>query len=134
MANRLTMAKIQAILSLHEQGWRNRQIARELDVDRASVAKHVRAALCDPTPAKAPIGSGETNQRAAGPREGPASAEQSGDKGAIDTGPSFPSSDVPPSDSKPAKAPIGSGPKSATASRSKSAKASLGLRRQLLFP
>jgi hypothetical protein len=33
MANRLTMARIQAILSLHERGWRKRRIARELSPD-----------------------------------------------------------------------------------------------------
>ena len=30
MANLLTMADIQAILGLHERGWRQRRIAREL--------------------------------------------------------------------------------------------------------
>jgi transposase len=136
MANRLTMAKIQAILSLHEQGWRNRQIARELDVDRASVAKYVRAAGYDPKPAKAPIGSAETDEQAAGLRQGPPSAELSKDEGVIgtspspvETGPSFPSSYVPPSNSKPAKAPIGSGSKSATGSGSKPVEAPIGLDR-----
>ena len=57
MANRLTVAEIQAIQNLHEREWRNRQIARELDVDRETVAKYVRAASCVPKPAKAPIGS-----------------------------------------------------------------------------
>jgi transposase len=131
MANRLTMAKIQVILSLHEQGWPNRQIARELDVDRASVAKYVRAAGYDPKPAKAPIGSGETDERAAESREGPASAEVSGEKGEIGTSPSSPLSDVPPDNSKPAKAPIGSGPKPATGSESKPAKAPIGSARIL---
>ncbi|MFH1266457.1 MAG: IS21 family transposase [Planctomycetota bacterium] len=131
MANRLTMAKIQAILSLHEQGWPNRQIARELDVGRASVAKYVRAAGYDPKPAKAPIGSGETDERAAESREGPASAEASGEKGEIGTSPSSPLSDVPPDNSKPAKAPIGSGPKPATGSESKPAEAPIGSARIL---
>ena len=44
MANRLTMAKIQAILSLHQQNWQIRRIARELDVDRETVTKYVRVA------------------------------------------------------------------------------------------
>jgi IS30 family transposase len=46
MANRLTMAKIQAIRGLHEQDWRNREIARELNIDRETVAKYVRPGGC----------------------------------------------------------------------------------------
>jgi orotate phosphoribosyltransferase-like protein len=57
MANQLKMAKIQAILGLHERGWRNRRIARELRVDRETVAKYVRAEACAPKPANAPLGS-----------------------------------------------------------------------------
>ena len=57
MANLLTMADIQAILGLHERGWRQRRIARELEVDRETVAKYIRASGCVPKPAKAPIGS-----------------------------------------------------------------------------
>ena len=57
MANQLTMADIQAILTLHQRGWRNRRIARELNVDRETVAKYIRASTCVPKPAKAPIGS-----------------------------------------------------------------------------
>ncbi len=34
MANLLTMADIQAVLKLHEQGWRQRRIARELHVEQ----------------------------------------------------------------------------------------------------
>ena len=51
------MADIQAILKLHEQGWRQRRIARELDVDRETVAKYIRASGCAPKPANAPLGS-----------------------------------------------------------------------------
>jgi transposase len=57
MANRLRMAKIQAIKALHARGWRNRRIARELGVDRETVAKYVRAEGCVSKPAKAPLGS-----------------------------------------------------------------------------
>src|SRR3990172_1641636 len=57
MANQLKMAKIQAIRALHEQRWSQRQIAGELDVERETVAKYVRAGACIPKPAKAPIGS-----------------------------------------------------------------------------
>src|SRR3972149_3232198 len=57
MANQLKMAKIEAIGALHERRWSQRQIAGELDVDRETVAKYVRAGACIPKPAKAPIGS-----------------------------------------------------------------------------
>ena len=66
MANLLTVADTQAILKLHAQGWPQRRIARELDVDRETVAKHIRASSCRPKPAKAPLGSdgvGETITR-----------------------------------------------------------------------
>src|SRR3972149_11769519 len=57
MANQLKMAKIQAIRALHEQRWSQRRIAGELDVERETFAKYVRAGACIPKPAKAPIGS-----------------------------------------------------------------------------
>jgi transposase len=44
MANRLKMAKIDAILHLHEQEWSNRRIARELGVHRDTVARVIRTA------------------------------------------------------------------------------------------
>ena len=108
MANRLTMAKIQAILTLHDQKWRNRKIARELDVDRETVAKYVRAATCIPKPAKAPIGSAAMIEGVTGPRESPSVAESPGDESGIETSQSPPLPDVLLDNSKPAKAPIGS--------------------------
>ena len=42
MANRLKMAKIHAIIGLLEQGWSYRRIARELGVDRETVARYDR--------------------------------------------------------------------------------------------
>jgi DNA-binding NarL/FixJ family response regulator len=42
MMNRLKMAMIETILSLHRQGWSNRRIARELGIDRDAVARHIR--------------------------------------------------------------------------------------------
>jgi len=56
MANQLKMAKIEAIVGLHERGWRNRRIARELHVDRETVAKYVRVEACAPKPAKVMTG------------------------------------------------------------------------------
>ena len=44
MANQLKMAKIHAILTLHEQGWSNRQIARTLGVHRHTVQRYLRRA------------------------------------------------------------------------------------------
>lgn len=43
MANRLRMAKIHSIQTLHARGWSQRRIARALGVDRETVARHVRA-------------------------------------------------------------------------------------------
>lgn len=54
MSNRLKMAQVQAILGLHGQGWSQRRIARELGVDRETVARHVGRAA---KPAKLPTGS-----------------------------------------------------------------------------
>jgi hypothetical protein len=65
MANRLTMAMIQAILQLHEQKWTNRKIAQELGVNRETVAKYIRASGCVPKPAKAPLGSDAVGGQAA---------------------------------------------------------------------
>jgi len=37
MANQLKMADVQALMALHERGWSNRRIARELSIDRETV-------------------------------------------------------------------------------------------------
>ena len=42
MANRLKMARIQSILSLHAQGWSRRRIARELGIDRETVSRYLQ--------------------------------------------------------------------------------------------
>ena len=69
MVNQLKMAKIQAIRGLHEGKWSNRRIARELGVDRETVAKYVRAGACEPKPAKSPIGWATAGDRATEDRE-----------------------------------------------------------------
>ena len=56
MANRLTMATIQAILALHRSGHSNREIARLLGVHRETVAEYLRAAEIQNRP-NAPTGS-----------------------------------------------------------------------------
>ena len=44
MSNQLKMADIQSILSLQQRGWKQRRIARELGIDRETVARYVKAA------------------------------------------------------------------------------------------
>jgi transposase len=60
MANRLKMATVQSILTLHDRGWSGRRIAAELDVDRETVSRYVRLTRQAPPtedskPANAPI-------------------------------------------------------------------------------
>src|SRR5262245_57043957 len=56
MSNLLRVAVIDTILSLHQRGWSQRRIARELGVHRETVARYLRQAPV-PKPANAPIGS-----------------------------------------------------------------------------
>jgi transposase len=56
MSNLLRVAVIDTILSLHQRGWSQRRIARELGVHRETVARYLRQAPA-PKPANAPIGS-----------------------------------------------------------------------------
>lgn len=125
MANLLTMADIQAILKLHEQGWPQRRIARELTVDRATVAKYIRASSCVPKPAKAPLGSDVAGNQATEGLARPLAAEASHEEKRIDACQASPCQayhrpiqnqpEAPlGSESKPAKAPIGSEPVSGT--------------------
>ena len=44
MANQLKMDKVQAIFTLHEVGWSNRRIARELGIHRTTVAGYLQTA------------------------------------------------------------------------------------------
>ncbi len=66
VANRLTMAMIQSILTLNSQGWSERRSARELRVNREAVSRYVRTAAAEAPgdsskPANAPLlGSGES--------------------------------------------------------------------------
>ena len=57
MANVLKMAMIQSIQQLHAAGWSQRRIARELGIDRGTVARHLRPPPPDPKPAIPPAGS-----------------------------------------------------------------------------
>ncbi len=58
MANRLKVASVHAILTLHQQGWSNRRIARELGLDRSTVRRYICGAWGSPNAANAPPGSG----------------------------------------------------------------------------
>jgi transposase len=115
MANLLTMADMQAILGLHERGWLQRRIARELHVDRETVAKYIRASSCVPKPAKAPIGLDVADGQATEGKERPLLVGAPGDERGIETSQSPPLSDAAVGDSKPAKAPLGSESKQAKA-------------------
>jgi transposase len=57
MANRLKMALVETILSLHQRNWSQRRIARALGIDRETVRVHLRAARAASNPATAPLGS-----------------------------------------------------------------------------
>jgi len=58
MANQLEMAIVNAILTLKQRGWSQRRIARELGIDRETVAKYINLPDAGPKPAtNAPTGS-----------------------------------------------------------------------------
>ncbi len=57
MSNLLKVAMIELILSLHRQGLSQRRIARELGINRETVARHLSRAKVAPEPANAPLGS-----------------------------------------------------------------------------
>jgi transposase len=89
MANHLTMALIDSILTLHQRGWSQRRIARELGIDRETVARYLKPppppnpaiappgspdATAPPTPADAPPGSPTAADPTPSPRESPLAA------------------------------------------------------------
>ena len=58
MANQLKMDMVNAILTLRQRGWSQRRIARELGINRETVAKYVNLPDAGPKPAtNAPTGS-----------------------------------------------------------------------------
>jgi transposase len=83
------MATIDYILTLHQRGWSQRRIARELNIDRETVARHLRVRGPASKPANAPLGSNPTE-----PDSKPANAPIG--------------SDAIEATSKPANAPLGS--------------------------
>jgi transposase len=56
MANALKMAIVQSIQQLHAAGWSQRRIARELEIDRGTVARYLRPRPPDPNAAIPPAG------------------------------------------------------------------------------
>jgi transposase len=57
MANQLKMATVSSIQQLHALGWSQRRIARELDLDRGTVARCLNQGRAGPKPAIPPTGS-----------------------------------------------------------------------------
>jgi transposase len=62
MANRLKMAKIEAILSLHQRNWSIRRIAKELGLHRDTVARYVQLHEARVKPASAAEGAPRAKQ------------------------------------------------------------------------
>ena len=59
MANHLKMAKIDAILGLHQRNWSIRRIAKELGIHRDTVARQIQLYESRARPARGPVGSTE---------------------------------------------------------------------------
>jgi transposase len=85
MANVLKMAKIQSIQQLHAAGWSQRRIARELEIDRGTVARYLRSAQSDPNAAILPAGSDGPNAATFSPSPAPA-VESAGSNDGADFG------------------------------------------------
>lgn len=80
MSNLLKVAMIDTILSLRQRGWSQRRIARELGIDRETVARHLRQHATQAKPANAPTGSHDaagTSKPAIAPLGSPAGGEAS---------------------------------------------------------
>src|SRR5437762_7643299 len=102
MANRLKMAIHNAILHCHALHWSRRRIARELGIDRATVARHLarqqRQELLS-NAAIPPTGSPEPN--AASVLHSPAPEAESGAAGGLATTAPNPNAAILPSGSDP---------------------------------
>lgn len=61
MSNRLKMAKVHAIQHLHSLRWSQRRIAAELNIDRGTVARHLKSAAAGPNAAISPAGLDGSN-------------------------------------------------------------------------
>ena len=60
MSNHLKVAIIDTIASLYRRGWSQRRVARELEIDRETVARYLKQLRAAPKPANAPSGSSDS--------------------------------------------------------------------------
>jgi len=65
MANRIKVAVSQTILTLHEQGWSFRRIARTLGIHRETVSRYVRGQMAKPASNPAPGSEGQQEPKPA---------------------------------------------------------------------
>jgi transposase len=70
MSNLLEVAMIDVILSLHRRNWSQRRIAKELGINRETVARYLKQAEAAPKPANAPPGS-TASEAAPNPADAP---------------------------------------------------------------
>jgi transposase len=87
----IKVATIDIILSLHLRGWSQRRIARQLDINRETVARYLKQAQSAPKPANVPSGS-DAPESAPKPANAPSGS---------DTPESAPNPDAPPLASAP---------------------------------
>jgi transposase len=78
MANRLSMATVKSIETLHRSGHSNREIARILSIDRGAVNKHVRRLKAEKDSQSEPIPPGTAIQNRPNPRTGSEAVDESG--------------------------------------------------------
>ena len=78
MANQIKMATSTSIIELYEHGWSQRRIARDLDLNRETVARHIRLHRTpDSKPAILPAGIDAAGE--AKPAKVPTGIDEGGD-------------------------------------------------------
>jgi len=109
MANRLKMAKLEAILSLHQRQWSIRRIAKELGLHRDTVARHIQLHEANAKPASADGGAHDAKQATSA--AGASAAKQA----------TLPAGACDAKQATPEGAPIGSGTASASTAQARQA-------------